>query len=346
MAKAGKQKASAAASTSTSFSATYGGDFLPLAIQAGSSKTTHYLYVRPQAAASETSDRSLFVSNLPVDFGDSAARGVFSRFGVIENVQFGKGAGKSAMENAVLELSDDEASDSEGEGEDEPAPAPQVDEDGWTFVGTEQPKRRRRRRLQAIPASVPEVTPLNEPVPALHLSGRATCTITFLDAVSVPRVMKHSGTLSYTPDLPTGLSRYEAQYTALRPKMALAKAHADSAMERYDHLHSLLLTSKAKAQGAGAVVDADGFTVVLRSGRYGRTAGRGADGAGVAVASFADANKTGKKKKHSGAAELKDFYRFQAQDRKKKELAEMRRKFEQDRQKVAELKKGRRYKPY
>lgn len=338
MGKAGKQKAS-----SSSFTSTYGGDFLPLPIQASSSKSTHYLYVRPQTSSSDASDRQLFVSNLPVDFGDASARAVFSRFGVIESIQFGKGAGKSAMESAVLELSDDEASDDEDE-EEAPA-APQVDEDGWTFVGTEQPKRRRRRRLQAIPASVPEVTPLPESVESLHPSGRATATITFLDAVSVPRVMKHTGTITYTPDIPTGLSRYEAQYTALRPKLTLAKAHADSAMERYDHLHSLLLTSKAKAQGAGAVVDADGFTVVLRSGRYGRTAGRGADGAGVAVASFADADKP-KKKKNSGAGELKDFYKFQAQDRKKKELAEMRRKFEQDRQKVAELKKGRRYKPY
>lgn len=333
MGKAGKQKAT------SSFAPTYGGDFLPLGIQASSSKAVHYLYVRPQASE----ERALFVSNLPVDFGDSASRAVFSRFGVIEAVQFGKAAGKSAMESAVLELSDDEASDSEGEADEAPA-QPQADDDGWTFVGTEQPKRRRRRRLQALPASVPEIVPLPESVEALHPSGRATCTVTFLDAVSVPRVMKHTGTIAHAPDVPTGLARYEAQHAALRPKLNLAKAHADSAMDRYDHLHGLLLTSKAKAQGAGAVVDADGFTVVLRSGRYGRTAGRGADGAGVAVATFADENKP--KKKGRGAGELKDFYKFQAQDRKKKELAEMRRKFEQDRMKVAELKKGRRYKPY
>jgi hypothetical protein len=91
-------------------------------------------------------------------------------------------------------------------------------------------------------------------------------------------------------------------------------------MERYDHLHSLLLSSRARQAGAGALVDEDGFTVVIRGGRYGRTGGRGDGegkmGVGVARRGFEKEVAAGKKK-GKGAGELVDFYKFQHVDRKR-----------------------------
>jgi ribosomal RNA-processing protein 7 len=88
-------------------------------------------------------------------------------------------------------------------------------------------------------------------------------------------------------------------------------------MERYDRLQSLLLTSRAKQKGAGALVDEDGFTVVVRGGRYGRTGGRGDQGTGSLGVGVAKRGM-GPKELKGGAAELTDFYKFQKVDRKRK----------------------------
>lgn len=93
-------------------------------------------------------------------------------------------------------------------------------------------------------------------------------------------------------------------------------------MARFDHLHSLLLSSRAKEQGAGALVDEDGFTVVVRSGKYGRAGARGdgfgKGGVGVATRGF-EKKKQGKGGKGSQA--LPNFYKFQTLDRKRQGMS-------------------------
>ncbi|KLT41178.1 hypothetical protein CC85DRAFT_226337, partial [Cutaneotrichosporon oleaginosum] len=304
--------------------------------------STHYIFVRPHSTKSsdeeevDRASRTLFAANLPLDAGERDLRALFSRWGVVETIEEG-GGGVDVLADAVAGLPE---SDDEEEEEEEKEPQP--DADGWTFVGAAQKARKRRRKPQ-LPASVPTVVPLEGAPRSLGHSGGRAARIVFADAVSVSRALSYSGApIALALDTePAGLSFYEARYDALRPPLAAVRAHADSAMARHDHLHSLLLASRAKVHGAGALVDEDGFTVVVRGGRYGRTAGRGG-AAGVAVASRAVAQK----KRGSGAGELKDFYKFQSVDRKRKELADMRARFDEDRRKVDELKRQRRFKPY
>ena len=118
-------------------------------------------------------------------------------------------------------------------------------------------------------------------------------------------------------------------------------------------------------------MDEDGFTVVVRGGRYGRTGGRGDLGSGSVGVGVA-ARGTAPKVLKGGAAEMNDFYKFQKVDRKRKgeffpletvsllaistcgnwsltltlELADLRKKFDQDKAKVEELKRSKRFKPY
>ncbi|GMK53739.1 hypothetical protein CspeluHIS016_0103250 [Cutaneotrichosporon spelunceum] len=322
---------------------------LPLALP---TNATHYIYVRPHTTKSgddaelERTARTLFAANIPVDAGERDLRALFSRWGVVEAVEEGS-ASVDVLGDAVAGLPESDDEDEEGEAEEEEEKQG-ADADGWTFVGTAQQARKRRRKA-ALPASVPDVVPLDT-VRSLGLSGARSARVVFTDAVSVSRAMGYGGAPIALPlgegrgAEPTGLAFYEARYAALRPALASVRAHADSAMERYDHLHSLLLASRAKAHGAGALVDEDGFTVVVRGGRYGRTAGRGGS-AGVAVASRAGV-AAAQKKRGKGAGELKDFYKFQSVDRKRKELADMRARFDEDRRKVDELKRQRRFKPY
>lgn len=313
-----------------------------LAIPSSSSKpvttVTHHIYARPHTAKTSDdgdlpSDRTVFVANLPVDMSERGLRGVFGRWGVVERVIMGgKGEG-DVLERAVRGMDADD-SDDEGEGEEE-------EEGGQGETSTSDPKflgdptlpSRKRRRLNKLPKSVPEVTAL----PALNPrtdpygpSGLRTAHIVYLEPVCVSRVMAHSGTpIPFSPasdtSNPSGLPYYLARHSALRPSLSAVKAFSDTSMARFDHLHSLLLSSRAKQAGAGALVDEDGFTVVVRSGNHSRTGGiadrmgRNMGSVGIAGKGFGKAGFAGKagKKSGLGKGELPDFYKFQKMDRKK-----------------------------
>lgn len=305
---------------------------IPLALPVASSSkatATHYIYVRPHATKSadederSRADRTLFVANIPVDAGLHDLRTLFGRWGVVEEVAEDQGRGGDVLEAAVRGLPDEsDSEDDEETQEPEETPAEGA-EPNFLGTGEKLPRSRRQRRPNTLPPSVPELVPLPplNPRTPYGPSGARVARVVFVDSVCVSRVMSYTGSpIDLVPSEPSGLSYYEAQYDALRPPLAVVKAHADSALARHDHLHSLLLSSRAKAHGAGALVDEDGFTVVVRGGRYGRTAGRGGDpgGAGVAVASRAGVKEALGKKRGAGSGELKDFYRFQMVDRKRK----------------------------
>jgi ribosomal RNA-processing protein 7 len=306
--------------------------FLPLPVTiptASSSKSAkpHNLYVRAHKSTPAHADdgRTLFVANIPVDAEAHALRTLFTRWGVVEAVEMAAAAGGDVLEAAVrgIEESDDESDDEDEEAAEEETEEVQNVEP--TFLGTGGPtlprSQRKRRKPNTLPPSVPVVAPLPAVPTAPGVSGYASCRVVFVDGVSVSRVLAYSGpALSLPIEGTFGLSFFEAQYATLRPALALVREHADTAMARYDHLHSLLLSSRAKAQGAGALVDEDGFTVVVRGGRYGRTAGRAGDpgsGGGVAVASHRPKVDDGKKKGR-GSGPLDDFYKFQIMDKKRK----------------------------
>ena len=291
---------------------------------------THYLYIRPHVPKRGdpgSLNRTIFIANLPVDMAGRDLRDVFSRWGVIENVAIGSST-MDALEQAVLgEQSDvedseiDEGSAAEPQILDEEDPTePKFLGDG---VGLSRSKRPRKPRIN--PADIPVVTPL-PPLSArsLRLGHSHTAHVTFLDPSIIPRLMSKTPQpirLTAYPSEPTGIDYYTRLHSTLRPPLAAVKEFADSSMARFDHLHSLLLSSRAKEKGAGALVDEDGFTVVVRGGRYGRTGGRG-DGVGALGVGVAKASpKEPKKKSSVGAGLLEDFYRFQTVDRKRKGMS-------------------------
>ena len=271
--------------------------------------------------------------NLPVDITERDLRVVFGRWGVIESVDFTGGSEGDVLEKAVLELqSEEEESDDDDDDEDEDEDEEENDDakgsaDGKaepTFQGDKTsnlPRRLRPRRKPTLPASVPEVVPLPSLTPRslpFAKSGHRCAHVTYLDTLPLTRARAHTSSITldkYNEKEPTGLEYYLSRHSTLRPSLAAVKAFADSSMARFDHLQSMLLSSRAKKQGAGALVDEDGFTVVVRGGRYGRTGGRGK---GVAAVGVAARGFKGDAPKGKGAGELPDFYRFQQVDRKKK----------------------------
>lgn len=315
----------------------------PLPIPSSSKRpltsTTHYIYVRPHnpsaSAASGTEDRTLFATNLPVDITERDLRSVFSQWGVVESIELGREGHGDVLEKAVKGSLENEDSDLDSEDEDDAEDVdgdeeevegekaePQFMPNGKT--GLSKSQKRRAKRNKGLPPSIPSITPLPSLNPrenAYGPSGSHIAYITYLDTTPLSSVMSFSGapiTLKkYGQEQVTGLEYYKSLHQSLRPTHAQIKAFADTSMERYDRLHSLLLSSRARQKGAGALVDEDGFTVVVRGGRYGRTGGRGDEGKkslGVGVAK----RGLGPKELKGGSAELTDFYKFQKVDRKRK----------------------------
>lgn len=285
--------------------------------------------------------RTVFVVNLPVDITDRELRTVFGKYGVVEDVRIGKRETGDVLEGVVrgmeVEQSDDEDEDEDEEDEDENDE--DEDEDGdesnderpeATFKGDLLTKKQRRAlRRRNLPTSIPEIEPLPRLCPRStpYLpSGLSSAHIIFLDPISVSRLFSSAPVPVSLPKYGqgelSGLAYYNALYKSLRPSLSAIKSFADTSMARFDHLHSLLLSSRAKEQGAGALVDEDGFTVVVRSGKYGRAGARGdgfgKGGVGVATRGF-EKKKQGKGGKGSQA--LPDFYKFQTLDRKRQGMS-------------------------
>lgn len=320
------------------------------------SETKHYLYCRahkPKASAGagasaskakETEEelpegRTVFVVNLPVDVTDRELRTVFGKYGVVEDVRIGKRETGDVLEGVVrgmeVDQSDEESEDDEDEDENEDEEEDEDVEIGDKGDGDDRPeatfkgdlltkKQRRALRRRNLPTSIPEIDSLPalcpRSTPYLR-SGLSSAHIIFLDPISVSRLFSSApepvSLPKYGKGEPTGLAYYTALYKSLRPPLSAIKSFADTSMARFDHLHSLLLSSRAKEQGAGALVDEDGFTVVVRSGKYGRAGARGdgfgKGGVGVAARGFEKKKGIGGK----GSQALPDFYKFQALDRKR-----------------------------
>lgn len=308
----------------------------PLAFPGSTSKksVTHTMYVRlhaPKGGDGGAEGKTLFIVNLPVDITERQMRTVFGAWGTVDTVKFGyAGGGESVLGKAVAGLAAEEqgmeVSDSEDEAdvdeEEEEETAEAVEGAAEpTFVSTMPNPKSRAGRKARHANRAPKVIPLPTVTP-LDLAARSTplrpesCHLAFLSSLSASRVISHPPTQAVAvpaSEEPIGLAYYTAKYTAARPSLATARSHADSSVALHDELLSRTLAARAKTRGNGALVDEDGFTVVVRSGKYGRTGGKGEQG--VAVAARA-ASAPGKKKS-AGSEGLEGFYKFQRIEKKR-----------------------------
>ena len=96
-----------------------------------------------------------------------------------------------------------------------------------------------------------------------------------------------------------------------------------------------------KRQERESAAGGDGWTVV--GGGKGRKKTR--DDRGTAVGAVAAALVEGRREK--GKKKLEgNFYRFQRRERRRDEVLELRQRFEEDRKRVAAMRKDRQFKPY
>lgn len=347
-------------------------------------EVTHWVYVRKHVSSGASSsvastsklteaaqlpaERTLFMANLPVDTTESHLRDIFAKAGNISSIRFRRSA------SADEEDEHEEKGQGEDSTDDEEEHHQLAQAKGKRNKGVQ--KKSRVPRVEALPSLDPREAMGSQAL----LTTSSSAHIVFLEPSSLVRALEllQSGIRWTDPfrslrrqaekhtDIPAarattsasfllsagagippvGLELLLGQYSACRPELSDVQAWADSRVALYQYRRAHPLPRKIGVRGVtvgptGELLDEDGFIIVQRSGKYGR-AGAAADAGGSVGVAKHDFKPNTKNK----AEGLEDFYRFQMRERKRQQLADLRAKFEADKQKVASLKAGRRFKPY
>lgn len=155
---------------------------------------------------------------------------------------------------------------------------------------------------------------------------RMRVTRAFLNAVAAERAAR---------DGP--VARAQTMYWALRPNEQAWQVELDAIVAEYD---ARKLADAAQRDAAAETMDADGFTIV----RKGKHRIQSAGGAAVKAAVSATAPNARLRKRKSGAV-LQNFYTFQLGQRRDQELKELKRKFEEDRERLKRIRANRVFNP-
>ncbi|KAG2195456.1 hypothetical protein INT47_000421 [Mucor saturninus] len=137
---------------------------------------------------------------------------------------------------------------------------------------------------------------------------------------------------------PLGFERYVLAYDLSRPNAAELQQEVDSYMMKFKADEYQKEREKLERMNQ---MDDDGFTTVVRHKKT--KASDGTIHVGSITAEAAEAQKVHQAKKKK---ELVNFYRFQMREKKQNELVDLRRRFEEDKAKIAQLKQTRKFKPY
>eukprot|EP00041_Stephanoeca_diplocostata_P007382 m.104433 g.104433 ORF g.104433 m.104433 type:complete len:283 (+) comp16847_c0_seq1:362-1210(+) len=122
-----------------------------------------------------------------------------------------------------------------------------------------------------------------------------------------------------------GMQKWERAFDASRPDAAVLQQMVDEDLNAFD---DKVAQERAQRLASHGMEDADGWTMVAKGGK---------------TASEDNAATT---KKRTKERQLQNFYRFQLKESRKEEIADLRRRFDQDKEKVKALRSKRKFKPY
>ncbi|KAI7905674.1 ribosomal RNA-processing protein 7-domain-containing protein [Cokeromyces recurvatus] len=137
---------------------------------------------------------------------------------------------------------------------------------------------------------------------------------------------------------PLGFQRYILQYELSRPNPMDLQQEVDSFMMKFKADEYQKEREQLERMNK---MDEDGFTVVVRHKKNKTT-----DGTINVSAISTDVAEAQKEYHQKKKKELVNFYRFQMREQKQNELTELRKRFEEDKAKIAKLKQNRKFKPY
>ncbi|KAF1500133.1 hypothetical protein FQV17_0006858, partial [Megadyptes antipodes antipodes] len=131
----------------------------------------------------------------------------------------------------------------------------------------------------------------------------------------------------------TGISKWIASYAASVVDQEELKAEVDAYMQDYD---KKIAEEEAKAAKEEGVPDEEGWVKVTRKGRK----------PGLPRTEAANLRVLEREKRKRARKELLNFYAWQHRETKREHIAQLRKKFEEDKQRIALMRAQRKFRPY
>ncbi|KAJ2884192.1 hypothetical protein H4R27_002258 [Coemansia aciculifera] len=282
---------------------------LPVQIAGGTG--THYLYFKQHTSKREDpllpSSRTIYISNIPADATERDLRRLFQGVARVARVVFHSAVGQDAVKVA--------------------AAAAQATSEISKIS----------KVIKGKPKATAEVTKVQQVAPLLSSGGSAH--VVLLEDVELGAVLgMKAGVREWAIDSSHGLARHVLDYGAARPAVDAVRADVDAFMARFEEAQYERDRMLEQQQN---VADADGFIPVVRRAR----GGKNTDGtASVTAMSTDEAREAGAARKEPTT--YANLYRFQARERKRDQLVDLRRKFEEDKEKIARMRQARQFRPY
>lgn len=275
--------------------------------------TTHYLYLRAHApkAPTATTNRELFLVNVPVDATESKIFNLFA-----------EQLGGLRVEAVAFE--------SARVGKGISAPVAPAQKGTKRKRGQEDGPVTEEEGGDAQVAQLPEVWDRR-----LHRSG-STAVVTFVDRPSAEAALRHvrKAIRAKRPiawrdspqDAPLGSARYLAHQRLRYPASSRLQASVDEYMAAFAAQEA---ETAKRLKHQRSVPDDDGFVTVTRGGR---------NGPAREAETRAKMEEYAKREK----ARISDgFYRFQVREKRKEQAQDLVKGFQEDQRRLAELKKRR-----
>ncbi|KAG9286695.1 hypothetical protein G9A89_012245 [Geosiphon pyriformis] len=297
-------------------------------------EAVHYCYFKQHETRDTSSDvpadKVLFVTNIPVDTTEEHIKHLFKECGIVERVIF----------HGIIK-SDDEFP-SAAQTRETPNKANKVGtEIADSKANKGDRKRSRKKRHQADQVLMPMQSDEIHEIGKIRqlLSPGSSAHVIFAEKNSLIKALnmrqeKRIWSLGDEEIPPLGMEKWLQEYKICRDHEKL-QTNIDEFMRHFE------LAEQERQLALEAQLnqpDEDGFILVTRAARRNTNT----DGKiYVTAAKHENIVKLKPKKK-----ELVDFYRFQMREVKRNKLVELRKKFQEDREKIAQLREARRFRPY
>ena len=288
---------------------------------------THYIYLRPDAPKSPTSDtpRSLFLSNIPIDSSEASLRTLFKQIGgaLVDRVEFEDNDAKSG---SIL-----------------------VKGQRWVKEGDTRVSGKKRKRDRDIDNEGKEKLALPATWEFKVRRSGSCAVVVFVDRATAEAVLKEcirmakrKEKVEWRSTEELGEKRrsiclhiwikanqyltvgYRKHHALIFPPRDVLQSNVNAYLAEYAALEQ---ERAKKLKQLRSEPDEDGFITVTRGGRVGPARIETAQ-------AVAERHKEREKKRVGGA-----FYRFQTREEAKKRERELRKKFEEDVKRIEDMRR-------
>ncbi|KAJ1724969.1 hypothetical protein LPJ53_000823 [Coemansia erecta] len=299
----------------------------------GTESATHYIYFKQHVNKVEDilmpPNRTVFMYNLPVDTTERDIRRLLHGIGRVERVIFHEVVGHDAIREAAIKASmTNELAAAMAE-------------------AAEKASSHKKSKSKSNPGKSEEDTIKPVARAQLLVSG-GSAHVVLLEEQELEKMLKMKAGVRQWPERDPddtsnpleyrGLTRYLYEYRAVRPPADMLKEEVDSYMAKFQEAQYERDRMLSQQQN---VPDEDGFITVVRRGR---TTRNGDSNGAFTAASVEEAREAGANKKKDVV--FGNMYRFQVRERKHDQLTDLRKKFEEDKEKIARMRQTRQFRPY